>query len=138
MAAPKLAVALRPECGWDLQFTGMNEMQKSVGIDIGGTKSAVAAVDSFGRIHSRTVFETGSKRGFKIGLAELSAAIRRVCDEASWKTDSLAGIGIGCTGPVNPLRGTIHNPYTLPGWEDAAIVQELTQIFHLPVRLEND
>jgi glucokinase len=116
----------------------MNEMQKSVGIDIGGTKSAVATVDDSGRIHSRTVFETGSKRGFKVGLAELAAAIRRVLDEAGWTIDSLAGIGIGCTGPVNPLRGTIHNPYTLPGWEDAQIVRDLTEIFHLAVRLEND
>jgi glucokinase len=113
-------------------------MQKSVGIDIGGTKTAVAAVDSSGRIHSQTTFETHSDRGFEVGLVTLSQAFRRVVEEAHWAVDELAGIGIGCSGPVNPLRGTIHNPYTLPGWEDADIVAALGQQFGLRVVLEND
>jgi len=113
-------------------------MRKSVGIDIGGTKTAVAAVDSSGRIHSQTTFETCSDRGFELGLVTLSHAIRSVLDEAHWAMDEMDGIGIGCTGPVNPLRGTIHNPYTLPGWEDANIVAGLAQQFGLRVVLEND
>jgi glucokinase len=113
-------------------------MRKSVGVDIGGTKTAVAAVDNSGHVHTQTTFETRSERGFAVGLRSLSEAIQRVLDEARWSVAEVEGIGIGCAGPVNPLRGTIHNPYTLPGWEDANIVYELGQRFGVRVILEND
>jgi len=111
---------------------------KSIGIDIGGTKTAVAAVDSSGKLHARTVFETRSNRGFAAGLADLSKSIHRVLNDSGWAMDELEGIGIGCAGPVNPLRGTIHNPYTLPGWEEADIVSALRHESGLKVILEND
>jgi glucokinase len=116
----------------------VSETTKAIGIDIGGTKTAVAAVDSSGRIHARAAFATRSERGFEAGLGELSQTIRRVLREASWSPESLIGIGIGCAGPVNPLRGTIHNPYTLPGWDGVDIVLPLRDAFGVPARLEND
>jgi len=111
---------------------------KSIGIDIGGTKTAVAAVDAFGKLQARTVFETRSNRGFAAGLADLLESIHRVLNDSGSRMNQLEGIGIGCAGPVNPLRGTIHNPYTLPGWEDADIVSALRHEFHVKVILEND
>ncbi|MCB1122177.1 MAG: ROK family protein [Verrucomicrobiae bacterium] len=39
---------------------------------------------------------------------------------------------------MNPLLGTINNPYTLPGWEDWNIVDSLSKELALPVWLEND
>jgi len=111
---------------------------RAIGIDIGGTKIVVAAVDGSGRIQARTTFETRSDRGFAVGLAELSGAVRRVLQEARWETETIDGIGIGCTGPVSPARGTIHNPYTLPGWDDADIVSPLRETFGIPICLEND
>ena len=98
----------------------------------------MAAVDGAGRVAAQTVFETRSERGFETGLTELSGSIDHVLREAKWIRVSLSGIGIGCTGPVNPLRGTLHNPFTLPGWNDADIVTPLRQTFGIPVYLEND
>ncbi len=116
----------------------MTGTSKAIGVDIGGTKTVVAAVDGTGRVLARCVFETKSERGFAAGLAELVESIQRVLRKANWAQETLSGIGIGCTGPVNPLRGTIHNPFTLPGWEDADIVTPLRQTFGVTVRLEND
>jgi glucokinase len=65
-------------------------------------------------------------------------AVRRVLSQAGWGQDALNGIGIGCAGPVNPTRGTIHNPYTLPGWDNADMVTPLREALRVPVRLEND
>jgi len=113
-------------------------MENAIGIDIGGTTTAVAAVDVAGRIHARAEFETRSDRGFAPGLVQLVEAVRRVLSEANWGEATLSGIGIGCAGPVNSVRGTIHNPYTLPGWDGADIVSPLGQAFKVPVRLEND
>jgi len=114
----------------------MTVPQPAIGIDIGGTKINVAAVDVAGRIRARVSFETRSDRGFAVCLAELVEGIRRVAREAN--LEKFSGIGIGCTGPVNPLRGTIHNPFTLPGWDGADIVTPLRETFAVPVRLEND
>jgi glucokinase len=116
----------------------MSSTGLAIGIDIGGTKTVVAAVESSGQPRSRAEFATDSNRGFSACVAELIAVIRTVAREAEAKEDELCGIGIGCAGPVDPRRGTIHNPYTLPGWDDADIVAPLREAFHLPVRLEND
>ena len=116
----------------------MSAIRKAIGVDIGGTKTAVAAVDDSGCIHSRAEFTTRSERGFDAGLAEIEDTIRSVADQAGWTLDSLAGIGIGCAGPLNPQRGTIHNPHTLPGWDGADILTPLRRRFEVPVYLEND
>ena len=116
----------------------MTQTRQAIGIDIGGTKTVVAAVDGSGRVRARAGFATDSQRGFSNCLAELMENIRRVLTEANWAPEAFSGIGIGCTGPVNPPRGTIHNPYTLPGWDGADIVTPLREAFRVPTRLEND
>jgi glucokinase len=116
----------------------MNSPRRALGLDIGGTKIVAAAVDAAGRIHARHAYPTESARGFATGLAQMRTALSRVLAEAGWPAGSLTGIGIGCAGPVNPQRGTIHNPFTLPGWDDADIVTPLREAFNTRVRLEND
>ena len=116
----------------------MSTNAKAIGIDIGGTKTAVAGVDASGRVQARASFETRSNRGFAVCLTELIKTIRGILSEAKWTVEVLTGIGIGCAGPVNPQRGTIHNPYTLPGWDGADIVTPLRETFSVPVFLEND
>jgi len=116
----------------------MKQTARAIGVDIGGTKTVVAAVDRAGRVHARKVFATRSTRGFDACLAELLTAIGQVLRQARWTERTLAGVGVGCAGPVNPRRGTIHNPYTLPGWEGADVVTPLREALHVPTRLEND
>lgn len=111
---------------------------RAIGIDIGGTKTAVAAVDGAGNIHGRASFATRSGRGFGAGLAELLETVGQVLREARWTAEELDGLGVGCAGPVSPADGTIHNPYTLPGWEGADILSPLRRAFGAPVCLEND
>lgn len=113
-------------------------MIRALGIDIGGTKITIAALDNAGHIAARTTFETRSTRGFEVCLAELLEHIRRVLTVAHWSVHTISGVGIGCTGPVDPQRGTIHNPYTLPGWDGADIVSPLRNTLAVPVYLEND
>jgi glucokinase len=66
------------------------------------------------------------------------AGINSVMGDAGLKGKVLDGIGIGCAGPVDPARGTIHNPHTLPTWDDCDLVSPLAEHFGVPVRLEND
>jgi glucokinase len=111
---------------------------KAVGIDIGGTKIAVATVNGLGDIVREATIPTEPERGFASGVSRITEAIRRVLAESGWSARELQGIGIGCAGPVDPVRGTIQNPYTLPGWMNADIVTPLREAFACPVLLEND
>ncbi len=110
----------------------------AIGIDIGGTKIAVAAVDRSGRIAARAVIATDAELGFGRALVRMVEAADRVLAEAGWRRDDVCGVGVGCTGPVSAERGVINNPYTLPTWIDCDIVHRLAAIFDRPVYLEND
>ncbi|MBN1418248.1 MAG: ROK family protein [Planctomycetes bacterium] len=111
---------------------------KAIGIDIGGTKIAVAPVDATGGIRARVSIPTEAERGFDRAVARMIEAADRALGEAGWSRGDLAGIGIGCAGPVDPARGLINNPYTLAGWDRCDIVSPLRRTFGVPVRLEND
>ncbi len=112
--------------------------ERAAGIDIGGTKIALATVSGAeGIVHEATI-PTDSQRGIASGAARIVETLRRLLDQSGWSARDLKGIGIGCAGPVDRARGTILNPHTLPGWEDGDIVTPLRDAFGCPVRLEND
>ena len=111
---------------------------KALGIDIGGTKIAVATVRGSVEILRETQIPTESERGFSSGVTRIAEAAALVMRETGWNAAELAGIGVGCAGPVDPVRGTIHNPHTLPGWTGGNIVAALAERFGCPVILEND
>ena len=111
---------------------------KALGIDIGGTKIAVACLLESGEIVRETTIPTESERGFASGAARIREAAARVLDGSGWSRSELAGIGIGCAGPVDRVGGTIQNPHTLPGWTGGHLVAALRDAFGCPVVLEND
>jgi glucokinase len=112
--------------------------RRAIGIDIGGTKIAVAAVDGRGAIRARAELATEADLGFDRAIGRMVDAADRVLAEAGWTRRELCGIGVGCAGPVSPQRGTINNPYTLPTWVDCDIVGPLRAVFDRPAFLEND
>ena len=71
-------------------------------IDIGGTKIAVAAVERSGRVLCSETCATEAERGFDDALQRMSAMLRRCAVRSG---EAVEGIGIGCTGPVDPLHG---------------------------------
>jgi glucokinase len=106
----------------------------AIGIDIGGTKIAIAAVSSQGDVLASIRFATEPQLGFPIALNKMISGIKSVITDAGLNTNSLDGIGVGCAGPVDPARGTIHNPHTLPTWDDCDLVTPLEELFGVPVR----
>ena len=110
----------------------------ALGVDIGGTKIAVGAVDASGAVHARRTIATDAEAGFDAGLERLTRAIDETLAEASVDAAALSGIGLGCPGPFDEASGRIENFYTLPGWEGNDIVSPLVARFDTPVRLIND
>jgi glucokinase len=111
---------------------------RAIGVDIGGTKIAVGAVDADGAIVAQTSVPTRPERGFERGLEAIAGAIESTLAQAGWSASDLAGIGIGCAGPLDPARGTIENRFTLPGWKGSDVVSPLRERFGVPAWLEND
>ncbi len=112
--------------------------QRALGIDIGGTKIAVAAVDGAGRIHAQTSLATEAELGFGRAVERMLAAGDEVLARAGWTRDQLSGVGVGCAGPLNAEAGIINNPYTLPTWDNVDIVSPLRAALGKPACLEND
>ncbi len=108
-----------------------------VGVDIGGTNMSAAVVAGPpARILTRRRVPTEPRRGPEDGLRRLSDLIDQVISDAD--AAQIGGIGIGCTGPVDSIKGTVHNPYTLPTWDGLSLVAPLSARFSLPVVLLND
>ena len=116
----------------------MSDRDRAVGIDIGGTKIAIATVSAADGIVREATIPTEVERGFAPGVSRIADAVQRLLAESGWRPREIEGIGIGCAGPVDRARGTILNPHTLPGWENGDIVTPLREAFARPVRLEND
>jgi glucokinase len=113
---------------------------KSIGVDVGGTKIAIAAVENDGQILASDEIPTEAEKNFGRATDRICASIERLIKKVGWMTSDLSGIGIGCAGPVNRIEGTINNPYTLPEWNRCNIVIPLYERFNhqIPVFLEND
>lgn len=104
-------------------------------VDIGGTKIAVGVVDPQGRLLARSEVPTAAAAGFEAAMTRASALLEAACDEAGV---ALCGIGVGCTGPVDPVGGAIGDVEFLRGWGGRNPVEWLQQRFGVSVAMEND
>jgi glucokinase len=104
-------------------------------VDIGGTKIAAGMVDEDGTILSRVESPTEPERGFEDALSRISAMLRETSRHAG---DPFCGIGIGCTGPIDPFTGIVGKVDFLPGWEGGNLAAGLGREFQVPVAVEND
>jgi glucokinase len=105
------------------------------GIDIGGTKIALGLIDSNGRVVTRAQIPVEVERGPVSARERILKVVRQQVAEAGV---SLKGIGIACTGPVDPVSGELGKVNTLPGWQGWNPVRELAEAFSVTVAMEND
>ena len=103
-------------------------------VDIGGTKIAVGMVDENGRVLSKMESPTDPER-YADGLDRIAAMLRDTAKNAGVE---ISGIGIGSTGPVDPIAGEFGDVDFLPGWRRKKPVADLQCIFNVRVALEND
>jgi glucokinase len=104
-------------------------------VDIGGTKIAVGVVTPQGKVIAHQSFSTHAPQGPQASIDRIARALDGLAHQIS---APLMGIGIGSTGPVDPLSGKYGLVEFLPGWEDFNLVHALGQACSVPVALEND
>lgn len=103
-------------------------------VDIGGTKIAVGMVDDNGKVLSRMEAPTDPNR-YSDSIELIAHMLRKTAQRAGAE---ITGVGIGSTGPVDPMRGEFGDVDFLPGWRDKSPVKDLSAVFNVPVALEND
>ena len=103
-------------------------------VDIGGTKIAVGMVDGTGKVLARAQAPTDG-HDYSKGL---EAIVRILHETSSQAGTTLTGIGIGATGPVDPIRGEFGDVDFLPGWRGKNLVKDLEQSFSIRAAMEND
>lgn len=105
-----------------------------LGLDIGGTKTAVVLGTSEGEILRRECFLTRTERGFEATFAELCQTMERVLAEAP----PVMAISVAIGGPLDIQRGIIYSPPNLPGWDNIPLKDWLHERFGRPVYVEHD
>ncbi|HEY8562408.1 MAG TPA: ROK family protein [Pyrinomonadaceae bacterium] len=112
----------------------MNE-QVAAGIDIGGTKIAIAFENQAGERVAARRLPTEVPLGPERILENVCRAIEEMRAES--RTE-IAAIGIGCPGPIDIARGLVLSPANLPDWTDFPIVEIVEERFGVSVVLDND
>lgn len=113
-------------------------MKYAIGVDIGGTKVAIAAVDEQGTIIHQTVIPTNLQLSPEAMIIEIQQEISKIIEKMDRLMDQLMGIGIGAPGPLDSKNGRISCPPNLKTWVDIPIRELIERSFAVPVLLEND
>ncbi len=123
------------------------------GVDLGGTKIAVALVDAAGRIHRKEVIRGHRGKKEDAIVAAIADAVRRLCEHegavesgsppggnrpGGFHPTELLGIGVGTSGHVDCRRGVVVTNSNLPGFTDYPLQRKLQEHFDLPVVIDND
>ncbi len=112
----------------------MKELKHYIGIDIGGTKTAVLLIDSDGNVVERTQTPTEVGEGaWKISVEGMKEKIGKLT-----KLAKVESIGVSCGGPLDSKRGLILSPPNLPGWNEVPLIDIIQKEFGIPAYLQND
>lgn len=104
-------------------------------IDIGGTKIDIGVARTDGAIVCKQSVLIETLAGWEGGVAAIGVSLKDCVQRSGIE---LSGIGIGCTGPVDPIAGVIGKVANLPGWEGCRLVGEMVSRFAVPTVMEND
>lgn len=107
----------------------------AVGVDIGGTNTAVGVMTGAGSLLGQTTFATDAAEGAQRFVARLAAAIDDSLQKAGTLT-MVQAIGIACPA-VNTREGIVENPANL-GWGRVDLVGMLQKYKGVPISLLND
>ncbi len=108
-----------------------------VGLDLGGTKMLANVFDDQYRVLGRAKQKTQGAKGARAGLKRMVETIETALADAGADRSRLAGIGVGCPGPIDPSRGIIVEAPNL-GWRNVPVEAHLGAAFGVRTVICND
>ncbi|HKJ12099.1 MAG TPA: ROK family glucokinase [Ornithinimicrobium sp.] len=111
-------------------------MTLNIGVDVGGTKIAAAAVDEEGVVAGRALRETPAQDVDAIAdaIADIADELR---DRAEDNGEEIAGVGLACAGFVDAEGANVVFAPNL-AWRDEPLAARIKERTDIPVVLEND
>ena len=108
-------------------------------IDIGGTKTAAAALNDDGELVAWVSAPTPAQAGATAVLSLAESLARQVQAAAVARGVEVSAVGIAAAGAIDVEQGVpVYAGATLPGWTGAPIRAQLEAALGLPVIVDND
>ena len=109
-----------------------------VGVDVGGTKTAMVLSPKPPTVLARAQFATRPAQGPKPALASIKKSIGELLAQQGLTSNVIERIGVSCGGPLDRVRGIIQSPPNLPTWDNVPIKAILEDAFGVECQVEND
>lgn len=109
-----------------------------LGIDLGGTKTAVCIADASGKLLRTERFPTHADIDAEHWRPRVAGALNRVLNESGLNISDMRGIGAAVPGPMSVKEGLIIGPPNMPGWRNVPIREWLEDLVGRPVVINND
>ena len=107
-----------------------------LGLDIGGTKTALVLGEQSGAVRARRQFPTPLHLGPNAAVEQIASAAREfLAAEGAFPIEA-AGVSIG--GPLDSAAGVILGPPHLPGWNNVPLRAMLEERLGVAVFVEHD
>jgi len=109
-----------------------------IGVDIGGTKIASGIISAAGKLKKSVVLPTLAGKGADASMQQVFDSIDDLLSGSKIDKKKIKGIGVCAPGPLDPVKGIVHNPPNLPGWKEVPLASLVKKRFKIATKLEND
>ena len=108
-----------------------------IGFDLGGTKMLGVVLNSELQAVGKKRKKTRGYEGAESGVSRIIQTVRQALNDAKVSPKQLAGIGIGCPGPIDLAQGVVLDAVNL-SWQNVPLKALLEEEFQCPVSVLND
>jgi glucokinase len=108
-----------------------------IGFDLGGTKMIASVLDEQMKLLGRERKKTKGHEGMETVLERMVKTMRDALVDAKVDAGRLAGIGVGCPGPLDLEKGVVIDAPNL-GWKEVPLKAHLEKEFGCPAVIAND
>jgi hypothetical protein len=109
-----------------------------IGIDVGGTKTAIVISADPPNVLGRTEFATLPAKGPGRALKLAKQGVRELLAQQRLEICAIKRIGVSCGGPLDRIQGVIQSPPNLPTWDNVPIKAIMEEEFRAECQVEND
>lgn len=108
------------------------------GVDLGGTKIAIALVERNGHVRTQRQIRDHRNVPPREVVSSIAATVRELLATEGILLTDLPGIGVGTSGHVNYDRGIVITNSNLPGFDGFPLGDRLQGELGVPIYLDND
>jgi glucokinase len=107
-----------------------------LGVDLGGTKLALAIFDRSGLISLKESFTIGKRNGPEVGKL-ITDKIIMYLQKLQSGVDTINSIGVSVPGISHAATGTVWAP-NIKGWTNYPLLSEIRSVCDIPVTIDSD